>query len=83
MQAFLQTFSKCDSIDNNMEGSFYSWILGPRNKTIVTMLTEIRVKGMSRVSKSRAFAETWTDGISPMAMMVLNINVTRSMQCNI
>ena len=82
-KAFIQTFSKCDSIDNNMAESFNSWILGPRNKTIVTMLEEIRVKVMSRVSKSRAFAETWTDGISPMAMMVFNTNVTRSMQCNI
>ncbi|WMV34527.1 hypothetical protein MTR67_027912 [Solanum verrucosum] len=82
-KAFFQTFSKCDSIDNNMAESFNAWILGPRNKTIVTMLEEIRVKVMSRVSKSRAFAETWTDGISPMAMMVFNTNVTRSMQCNI
>ena len=47
------------------------------------MLEEIRVKVMSRVSKSIAFAETWTDGISPMAMMIFNTNVTRSMQCNI
>ncbi|XP_049371081.1 uncharacterized protein LOC125836029 [Solanum verrucosum] len=82
-KAFFQTFSKCDSIDNNMAESFNAWILGPRNKTIGTMLEEIKVKVMSRVSKSRAFAETWTDGISPMAMMVFNTNVTRSMQCNI
>ena len=47
------------------------------------MLEEIRVKVMSRVSKSRAFAETWTDGISLMAMMVFHTNVIRSMQCNI
>ncbi|KAH0701681.1 hypothetical protein KY285_015959 [Solanum tuberosum] len=66
-----------------MAESFNAWILGPRNKTIVIMLEEIRVKVMSRVSKSGAFAETWTDGISTMAIMVLNINVARSMQCNI
>ncbi|KAG5614302.1 hypothetical protein H5410_014126, partial [Solanum commersonii] len=82
-RAFFQTFSKCDSIDNSMAESFNAWILGPRNKTIITMLEEIRVKVISRVSKSRAFAETWTDGISQMAMMVLNTNVARSMQCNI
>ncbi|KAG5584828.1 hypothetical protein H5410_045262 [Solanum commersonii] len=58
-KAFFQTFSKCDSIDNNMAKSFNAWILEPRNKTIM----------MSRVSKSRAFAEIWTDGISPTAMM--------------
>ena len=38
---------------------------------------------MSRVSKSRAFSQTWTDGICPMAMMLFNTKVTRSMQCNI
>ncbi|WMV26344.1 hypothetical protein MTR67_019729, partial [Solanum verrucosum] len=47
------------------------------------MLKEIRIKMMSRVSKSRAFADTWTNEISQMAMMVFNINATRSMQCNI
>nr|XP_010312924.1 uncharacterized protein LOC104644555 [Solanum lycopersicum] len=83
VQIFSQTFSKCDSIDNNMAKSFNSLILGPRNKTIVTMLEEIRVKVMSRVSKSREFPETWTDVIFLMAMMVYNTNVTRSMQDNI
>ena len=76
-KTFIQTFSKCDSTDNNMAESLNSWIFGPRNKTIVAMLEEIRVKVMSRVSKSRAFVETWTDGISPMTMMVSNTHVTR------
>ncbi|KAG5591289.1 hypothetical protein H5410_041803 [Solanum commersonii] len=44
------------------------------------MLEEIRIKVMSRVSKSRAFADTWIDEISPMAMMVFNTDITRSMQ---
>ena len=47
------------------------------------MLEEIRVKVMSRMSKSREIVETWTDRISTMTMMILNTNVTRSMQCNI
>ncbi|XP_049378173.1 uncharacterized protein LOC125842943 [Solanum stenotomum] len=68
---------------NNMVESLKVWILGPRNKTIVSMLEEIRIKVMSRVSKSRAFVDTWITKISPMAMMVFNPNVTRSMQCNI
>ncbi|KAG5611806.1 hypothetical protein H5410_023087 [Solanum commersonii] len=38
---------------------------------------------MRIVSKSRAFADTWTNEISQMAMMVFNTNVARSMQCNI
>ena len=53
-KAFIQTFSKCDGIENNTTESFNSWILGPRNKTIVSMFDEIRVKVISKVSKSRA-----------------------------
>ena len=50
-KAFIQTFSKCDSIYSNMAESFNSWILGPRKKSIVTVLEKIRVKVMNRVSK--------------------------------
>ncbi|XP_059285197.1 uncharacterized protein LOC132038562 [Lycium ferocissimum] len=66
-----------------MAESFNAWILGPRHKTIISILEEIRIKVTNRISKSRAFAETWTYDISPMAMMVFNVNVERSMQCNI
>ncbi|XP_016465504.1 uncharacterized protein LOC107788341 [Nicotiana tabacum] len=79
-KAFFQTFSKCDSVDNNMCESFNAWILGPRHKTIISMLEEIRVKVMSRIAKMRDFAETWQDGVSPMTMMVFNTNVERSMR---
>nr|XP_009795187.1 PREDICTED: uncharacterized protein LOC104241918 [Nicotiana sylvestris] len=79
-EAFFQTFSKCDSGDNNMCESFNAWILGPRHKTIISMLEEIRVKVMIRVAKMREFAETWQDGVSPMAMIVFNTNVKRSMR---
>ncbi|XP_018633592.2 uncharacterized protein [Nicotiana tomentosiformis] len=79
-KAFFQTFSKCDSVDNNMCESFNTWILGPRHKTIISMLEEIRVKVMSRVAKMREFAETWQDGVYPMAMMVFNTNVEKSMR---
>ncbi|PHT97464.1 hypothetical protein BC332_33610 [Capsicum chinense] len=40
----IRTDIKCDSIDNNTIESFNGWILGPKHKTIVTMLEEIRVK---------------------------------------
>ncbi|XP_075098839.1 uncharacterized protein LOC142175750 [Nicotiana tabacum] len=59
---------------------FNAWILGPRHKIIISMLEEIRVKVMSRIAKMREFAETWQDGVSPMAMMVFNTNVERSMR---
>ncbi|KAG5600833.1 hypothetical protein H5410_032203 [Solanum commersonii] len=63
-------YNKEKCIANNMAESFNAWILGLRNNIIITILEEIRVKAMSRVSKLRAFADTWTNGISPMAMML-------------
>ncbi|OIT35334.1 hypothetical protein A4A49_02734 [Nicotiana attenuata] len=75
--------SDCDSFDCDEESEPVSDDEGPRNKTIVTMLEEIKVKVMIRVSKSREFAETWVDGISSMAMMVFNTNVEKSMQVTI
>lgn len=77
-KTYFQTFFKYDSVDNNMAENFNAWILGHGNKTIITMLEEIKVNVMIRVSKSRAFAKTWVNEISPMAMMVFNINTEKS-----
>ncbi|KAM3288037.1 hypothetical protein P3S67_021467 [Capsicum chacoense] len=66
-----------------MAESFNAWILICRNKTIISMLEEIRIKMITRVSRARKFADSWTDDISPMAMMVFNANIEKSMQCNI
>ncbi|KAF3656044.1 putative nuclease HARBI1-like [Capsicum annuum] len=73
-KAYFNTFFKCDSMDNNMAESF---------KIIISMLEEIRIKVMTRVSRARKFADSWTDDISPMTMMVFNANIEKSMQCNI
>ncbi|KAG5574449.1 hypothetical protein H5410_054583 [Solanum commersonii] len=78
---YFKQFSKCDSIDNNMAESLNAWILAARHKTIVSMLEEIRIKVMNRIMK--AFAVTWVDGISPMALKVFNANVERSMNCRL
>lgn len=48
---YFKEHSKCDSVDNNMAESFNSWILSARYKTIITMLEEIRIKMMKRISQ--------------------------------
>ncbi|KAM3218499.1 hypothetical protein P3L10_023029 [Capsicum annuum] len=65
-----------------MAESFNAWVLIPRNKIIISMLEEIRIKVMTRVSRARKFADSWIDDISPIAMMVFNANLEKSM-CNI
>ncbi|XP_070020357.1 uncharacterized protein [Nicotiana sylvestris] len=82
-KAMVRTSSKCDSVDNNMAESFNAWVLGPRHKTIISILEEIRIKVMNRFTRVRAFADTWNEAISPMAMMVLVTNVEKSMRCTI
>ncbi|XP_059281828.1 uncharacterized protein LOC132035547 isoform X2 [Lycium ferocissimum] len=47
------------------------------------MLEEIRTKVMNRFPKVVAFADSWTNDISPMAMSVLNTNVEMSMRVEI
>ena len=82
-KVYFKYLSCCDSVDNNMAESFNSWILGPRHKTIITMLEEIRVKMMRRVGQLREFSETWITNISPMALKVLQENTSKSMKCTL
>ncbi|XP_075076621.1 uncharacterized protein LOC142163252 [Nicotiana tabacum] len=82
-KVYFKEFSKYDSVDNNISKSFNAWILGARHKTIVSMVKEIRVKVMIRIAKMGAFAETWVDEISPMALKNFNTNVEKSMKCKI
>ncbi|XP_075076656.1 uncharacterized protein LOC142163284 [Nicotiana tabacum] len=72
-KAMFRTSSKCDNVDNNMAKSFNAWVLGPRHKTIISMLEEIKIKVMNRFTKVRAFADTWNEGISPMEMCWLQM----------
>ncbi|KAH0694033.1 hypothetical protein KY285_021130 [Solanum tuberosum] len=82
-KAQFRTSSKCDSVDNNMAESFNVWVLGARHKTIISMLEEIRKKVMNRFTKVITFVNSWTHDISPMAMLVLNTNVKKSMRMEI
>ncbi|XP_075074387.1 uncharacterized protein LOC142161992 [Nicotiana tabacum] len=67
-KAFFKDWSKCDSVENNMCETFNNWILSARHKSIITMLEEIRVKVMERITTMREFATRWISDVSPMAM---------------
>ncbi|KAG5627839.1 hypothetical protein H5410_013057 [Solanum commersonii] len=63
--------------------SFNAWILPARFKTIITMLEEIRVKIMKKISDLREFSNTWITDISHMSLKILQENIGKSMQCNL
>ncbi|XP_019240445.1 PREDICTED: uncharacterized protein LOC109220426 [Nicotiana attenuata] len=67
-RSFFKDWSKCDSVENNMCETFNSWILSARHNSIITMLEEIRVKVMERMTAMREFATRWISDVSPMAM---------------
>ncbi|KAG5632650.1 hypothetical protein H5410_004367 [Solanum commersonii] len=77
----------CDDDDheseNNMSECFNVSILAARHKTIFTILEEIRVKIMTRIANLREFPSTWKCNFSPMALKVLEENISRSMDCTI
>ncbi|XP_070032822.1 uncharacterized protein [Nicotiana tomentosiformis] len=82
-RAYFREDSKCDVIENNMCETFNSWIVGPRNKSVITMLEEIRHKIMNRTIEMRKFAETWVTDIAPMARMILEENKALSRRCKV
>ena len=52
-KAFFRVKSKCDIVDNNLSKAFNSCIMEARQKSIITMLEEIRVKMMTRIVEKR------------------------------
>ncbi|XP_029150136.1 uncharacterized protein [Arachis hypogaea] len=57
--------SKVDTLVNNMSESFNSAIVDAREKPIVTMLEEIRVKLMTRWTENREIAHNYSGTILP------------------
>ncbi|KAF3645679.1 hypothetical protein FXO38_19525 [Capsicum annuum] len=55
VRAFVNEDCKCDAVENNMRETFTSWILVPRNKSIITMLEDIKRKIMSRTVNMLGF----------------------------
>ncbi|XP_049399689.1 uncharacterized protein LOC125863703 [Solanum stenotomum] len=81
-KVYFNTKVKCDFGDNNSE-CFNAWILAARHKTIITMLEDIRVKMMIRMTNLREFPSTWKCNFSPMVLKVLKENISRSIDCTI
>ncbi|XP_049394654.1 uncharacterized protein LOC125858935 [Solanum stenotomum] len=82
-RALFKDHSKCDIVENNMCETFNSWILAARFKSIITMLEEIRVKVMERMTQMREFSEKWITDVSLMAMQILTDNAEHAAICEV
>ncbi|KAK8649115.1 hypothetical protein V6N13_129851 [Hibiscus sabdariffa] len=67
-KAYFKATSKCDVVDNNMAEAFNGWIVEARAKPIISMLEQIRIMVMSRMTVKRNWAEKWRTNISSRAL---------------
>ncbi|KAH0764063.1 hypothetical protein KY290_020136 [Solanum tuberosum] len=83
-RALFSERSKCDVVENNMCETFNSWIVGPRHKSVISMLEDIRHKMMDRHGDMIKFVDTWISDISPMARLILEENkeIGRTLRVN-
>ncbi|XVF43695.1 hypothetical protein PTKIN_Ptkin02bG0061300 [Pterospermum kingtungense] len=65
-RAFQSTTSKCDIVDNNMREAFNSILVNARQKSIITMLEEIRVFVMEKIVEKREFVNKWNNNYDPL-----------------
>ena len=63
--AFISTFPKCESGDNNMTDCFNGWICRARTMPIIQMLEEIRTAFMERMKNKSNLMANSTDEICP------------------
>jgi hypothetical protein len=81
-RAWFRLGSNCDSVDNNLCGSFNKWIVEARFFPIITMLETIRRKVMARIHDNRTKSESWVTKICPNVLKKLNVYITQSVECH-
>ncbi|CAH9131929.1 unnamed protein product [Cuscuta epithymum] len=70
-------------VDNNMTESFNSWIREARSKPIVSMLEDIRLKAMKRISDFKTNHDKWINDWSPLCMEYYQDNKEAASGCNV
>ncbi|XP_070054682.1 uncharacterized protein [Nicotiana tomentosiformis] len=82
-RAYLDTFCKNQSVDNNLTESFNSWILEARQKPIIKMLEDIRLKVMNMITKHEVEASTWSNEFSPKSLELYNEFMEITQMCKV
>lgn len=81
--AFFDTQCKNMMVDNNFTESFNSWILDARQKPIIKMLEEIRIKVMGLLVTNEEKGRVWSHEFSPNCMKLFNDYRAISQVCKV
>lgn len=76
-QAFVETFSFCERVDNNMCECFNSKILKPRCLPIISMLRNIEKYCLEKRRDSYIALKDWDNNISPSAKKMLDVAIDK------
>ncbi|XP_043705320.1 uncharacterized protein LOC122655165 [Telopea speciosissima] len=76
------TGAKCDHVTNNMIESFNNWIGPMRNKTILSLIDDIRAKVMIRLRKKYIFACSLEGKVTPSVKKKLKLIVSDARFCH-
>ncbi|KAM3301308.1 hypothetical protein P3S67_015809 [Capsicum chacoense] len=82
-RAYLDTKCKIFMVDNNFTESVNSWIVEARQKAIIKMIEDIRVKVMNMLKNHDVDVRSWKNKFSTHAMKLFNDYKVIAQQCNV
>ncbi|XP_009759261.1 uncharacterized protein LOC107830763 [Nicotiana tabacum] len=82
-RAYFDTKCKNHMVDNNFTESFNKWILEARNKPIIKMLEDIRLKVMNLLNNREEECRNWKEEISPYAIELYNDYRVIAIECKV
>ncbi|XP_057801530.1 uncharacterized protein LOC131016805 [Salvia miltiorrhiza] len=82
-RAYQSTRCSTNMVDNNCSESFNSSISDARYKPIISMLEDIRLLAMKRISDRKSAVQTWKTVWSPNALKFYEANKIDSGDCNV
>ncbi|XP_019264849.1 PREDICTED: uncharacterized protein LOC109242450 [Nicotiana attenuata] len=82
-RAFFDSVCKNQVVDNNLTESFNAWILQARNKPIIKMLEDIRIKVMNMITEHEAEVMSWGNEYSPKTMELYNQFMRIALKCHV
>ncbi|XP_057766350.1 uncharacterized protein LOC130986841 [Salvia miltiorrhiza] len=80
-KAFLNTFPRCDMVDNNISETFNGYIINARGKHVIDMLEDIRCSLMERQYKKIVEIEALHDRLCPKVRKKLDKLKAQSRFC--
>ncbi|XP_019242557.1 PREDICTED: uncharacterized protein LOC109222689, partial [Nicotiana attenuata] len=82
-RAYFDTKCKNHMVDNNFTESFNKWILEARNKPIIKMLEDIKLKVMNLLKNREEECRNWKEEISTYAIELYNDYRVIAIECKV